>query len=463
MRKYQKYKKSNLLGIEDAPIQWTEKRMKHIAAKKRFAIVDGPFGTQLKADEYTESGVPLIRISDLNWGGTIETEELKYISEEKSQELLRSSITTDDIIIAKTGATIGKSVLNNKIEFGIIASSCLKISPNKKEVEPWFLNYLISSKEAQELIILMSGGSTRDTINTQPLANIKFYWPSLPEQHAIVRFLDYKTGQIDNFIANRQKQIELLKEQKAGIINKAVTKGIDTNVKMKDSGIEWIERIPENWSIWKLKYLTKKISKGTTPSTEGREILEAGEIRFLKAENITPEGISLLPEFFIDEETNQILKRSQLQKNDILFVIAGATIGKAAIITDEFIPSNTNQAVCFIRLKKNVLPELILNQLQASYIKNKMAVESVVAAQPNISMEKIGNFQIFLPPMHEQVLLLKFVQEEANNFNTLISKYQKQIELMQEYRTSLISQAVTGKIDVREWQPKKQQEHEPTT
>lgn len=442
MRKYQKYKASGVDWLGEIPSDWQCMKIKRLTVVKRGAS-PRPIDDPKYFDENGEFA--WVRIADV-------TASERYL-ENTTQRLSKigSSLSVKrypgDLFLS-IAATVGKPIIAKVkccIHDGFVWFPYLKTNPE-------FLYYLFSTGLPYQGLGKMG---TQLNLNTDTVGDINLPIPKDDEINDIVSFLNYKTRQIDSFIANRQKQIELLQEQKASIINKAVTKGINLNAKMKDSGIEWIEQIPENWSVWKLKYLTKKISKGTTPSTEGREILETGGIRFLKAENITPDGISLLPEFFIDEETNQILKRSQLQRNDILFVIAGATIGKAAIITDEFIPSNTNQAVCFIRLKKNVLPELILNQFQSSYIKNKMAVESVVAAQPNISMENIGNFQIFLPPIHEQVLLLKFIKEEAKSFDTLISKYQKQIDLMQEYRTSLISQAVTGKIDVREWQPKK--------
>lgn len=444
MRKYQKYKKTEVKGIPAIPKEWVINKIKFVSK----TIAGGTPDT--KNIQFWENGtipwLPSGKVHDCN---IYEEDADTFITEQGLKGSAAKLIPTNSILIALTGATCANIA---HLHFSATANQSVVAMPGSKKIENRYLFYCLLG--IREQILINKTGGAQSGINDGDIKNTQIPYPSLPEQHAIVHFLDYKTGQIDRFIANRQKQIELLKEQKAGIINKAVTKGINPNAKMKDSGIEWIERIPENWSVWKLKFLTNRISKGTTPSTEGREILEVGEIRFLKAENITPDGISLLPEFFIDEETNQILKRSQLQKNDILFVIAGATIGKAAIITDDFIPANTNQAVCFIRLKKKVLPELVLNQLQASYIKNKMAVESVVAAQPNISMENIGNFQIFLPPMDEQNELLNFIKDEANNFDTLISKYQKQIDLMQEYRTSLISQAVTGKIDVREWQPK---------
>lgn len=443
MKKYLKYKESGVEWLGEIPSEWQCMKIKRLTVVKRGAS-PRPIDDSKYFDENGEFA--WVRIADV----TASERYLENTTQRLSQ--LGSSLSvkrfSGDLFLSIAG-TVGKPIISKIkccIHDGFVWFPYLKKNPE-------FFYYLFSTGLPYQGLGKMG---TQLNLNTDTVGDINLPIPNDEEISSIVRFLDYTTGLIDSFIANRQKQIELLKEQKAGIINKAVTKGINPNAKMKDSGIEWIGEIPEHWEVWKLKFLTKKISKGTTPSTEGREILESGKIRFLKAENITPEGISRLPEFFIDEETNQILKRSQLQKNDILFVIAGATIGKAAIITDEFIPANTNQAVCFIRLKRNVLPELILNQLQSCYIKNKMSVESVVAAQPNISMENIGNFQIFLPPIEEQNILLKFIKDEATNFDTLISKYQKQIALMQEYRTSLISQAVTGKIDVRDWQPNTQ-------
>lgn len=446
MRKYPKYKiKDDNYWFDSVPFDWDIIALKHIT----YSVKTGSTPSTKERKYYEEGEIDWYTPEDIS--SLILSDSKKKTTKLAIQDGELKLFKANSLLLVGIGATIGKVGLLTKD-----ATSNQQINSvffNKKLTPKYGLYFFYS---IAKIMNEFSSTSTMGIFNQSKTKAIYVPVPPLQEQNAITHYLDYKTGQIDRFIANRQKQIELLKEQKAGIINKAVTKGINPNAKMKDSGIEWIEKIPENWSVWKLKFLTKKISKGTTPSTEGRDILELGAIRYLKAENITPDGISFLPEFFIDEETNQILKRSQLQKNDILFVIAGATIGKASIITEEFIPANTNQAVCFIRLKKIVLPELILHQLQACYIKNKMSVESVVAAQPNISMENIGNFQIFLPPIQEQNILLKYIKEEAANFDTLISKYQKQIDLMTEYRASLISQAVTGKIDVREWEPKRE-------
>ena len=443
MRKYQAHKPSGTPWLGDLTNDWGLEKIKF-----QGRVVSGSTPETNKS-EY--------------WNGEIVWATPVDFGENNQKYILKSERTITAEGLKNIGGKLipkGSVVISSRAPIGLVAIAGVDLTTNQgcKSVIPKKINgeYLFYCLKEFSIVLENLGNETVFAeLSMNALKNFFLPIPTPPEQQSIVHFLNYKTEQIDDFITSRQKQNELLKEQKASIINKAVTKGINPDAKMKPSGIEWIGKIPKNWDVWKLKYLVKKISKGTTPSTEGRELLDSGIIRFIKAENITPDGITVSPEFFIDEETNNILKRSQLQHNDILFVIAGATIGKAAIITNEFLPANTNQAVCFIRLKKRIMPELVFHQLQSNYIKNKMTVESVVAAQPNISMENIGNFQIFLPPIEEQEILLRYIHQGTIIIDNLIAKYQKQIYLMQEYRRSLISQAVTGKIDVREWQPKK--------
>jgi type I restriction enzyme S subunit len=449
MKKYPECKPSGIEWIGQIPDHWEVWKVKFIAkVKGRIGFRGYTVADLVEKGE----GALTLGATHIDKDGKIDLSKPVHISWRKYYESPEIMVETNDILVVQRGSIGVVGIVSEEIGYATINPSLTILK--KVKMNRSLLFFQLRSTIVKEAIKTIVTETAVPMLSQNQISNFNILIPTLTEQYSIVRFLNHKTGQMDRIIDNRQKQIELLKEQKASIINKAVTKGINPKAKMKPSGIEWIGEIPDTWAVWKLKFLTKKISKGTTPSTEGREILEVGEIRFLKAENITPDGISSQPEFFIDRETNKILKRSQLQINDILFVIAGATIGKAAILKEVFIPANTNQAVCFIRLKKKILPELVLHQLQSSYIKNKMALESVVAAQPNISMEDIGNFQIFLPPIEDQESLYRYLKEETSTIDSLISKYQKQIDLMQEYRTSLISQAVTGKIDVRDWQPK---------
>ena len=272
--------------------------------------------------------------------------------------------------------------------------------------------------------------------------------PPLSEQKKIAAYLDEKCSRIDAIIEKQQKIIEKLKEYKLSVITEAVTKGLDPNVPMKDSGVEWIGEIPESWTITKLKKLVVMISKGTTPSTIGKEIYSSGKIRFIKAENIQNNIVTLIPSFYIDEETNQILSRSQLQCNDILFVIAGATIGKTAIIDSDALPANTNQAVSFIRLIDVQITRYVWYYLQSYYIKTILNQLSVQSAQPNLSMKDMSDFIICMPSKDISNDIIMFLDKKCSHIDSIIQKRNGIIDKLTEYKKSLIYEVVTGKKEV---------------
>jgi type I restriction enzyme S subunit len=173
-------------------------------------------------------------------------------------------------------------------------------------------------------------------------------------------------------------------------------------------------------------------------------------VRFLKAENISAGHITDKPLCFIDEETNCVIRRSQLAENDILFVIAGATLGKTAVVAAEVLPANTNQAVAFIRPNSRVVPRFLELWLQSPRIKELIWLNAVQSAQPNLSMADLGNFVTPLPPHDEQHQILDFVEESTRPMSDAIARTEREIALMQEYRTRLTTDVVTGKLDVRE-------------
>jgi type I restriction enzyme S subunit len=265
-----------------------------------------------------------------------------------------------------------------------------------------------------------------------------------------VRFLDWANGRLERAIRAKRKVIALLGEQKQAIIHRAVTRGLDPSVPLKPSGIPWLGDIPQHWEAPRVKQCARKISKGTTPSTEGREILESGPVRFLKAENISTGRITDKPLCFIDEETNRMIRRSQLAEDDILFVIAGATLGKTAVVPVEVLPANTNQAVAFIRPNSRVVPSFLELWLQSPRIKERIWLNAVQSAQPNLSMADLGNFVTPVPTCNEQERILGFLKSATKPMSEAISRLEREIELLREYRTRLVADVVTGKLDVRE-------------
>jgi type I restriction enzyme S subunit len=335
---------------------------------------------------------------------------------------------------------------------GIISTAYSVYRPRPSaQMNPRFLHELVRSSAFHWELQVRSKGVwiSRLQLTDTSFLDAPIPLPPPDEQAAIVRFLDHANRKIDGFIRAKRKLIGLLNEQKQAIIHRAVTRGLHPDVPLKPSGIPWLGDIPMHWEVPRVKQCARKISKGTTPSTEGRAILESGPVRFLKAENISAGCITNKPLCFIDEETNRVIRRSQLAENDILFVIAGATLGKTAVVSGEILPANTNQAVAFIRPNSRVVPRFLELWLQSPRIKELIWLNAVQSAQPNLSMADLGNFVTPVPPRNEQQQILDFVKEATKPMSAVIARTEREIALMQEYRTRLTAELVTGKLDVR--------------
>ncbi|MCK6707684.1 restriction endonuclease subunit S [Enterobacter roggenkampii] len=288
-------------------------------------------------------------------------------------------------------------------------------------------------------------------LNQELIKNSFLLAPSRSEAEKVANFLEHETAKIDNLIEKQKQLIELLKEKRQAVISHSVTKGLNPDVPMKDSGVEWLGEVPEHWKICRIKQLSKQISKGTTPSTIGGDFVDEG-IRFLKAENIgKSKFVNSLPEFYISNDVDKQISRSRLQERDVLVIIAGATTGMASVLQKEILPANTNQAVSFIRTKNSNHADWVYYWLGTDTIQRIIGMGAVQAAQPNLSMEDLGNIPILLPEQDELASICMEIEKQFVQFESLICKAESAIDLMQERRTALISAAVTGKIDVRDW------------
>ena len=198
----------------------------------------------------------------------------------------------------------------------------------------------------------------------------------------------------------------------------------------------------------RIKNLAKLISKGTTPSTIGGDFVETG-IQFLKAENIQSGRVSSEPEFYISDEIHRALLRSNLQARDVLVVIAGATVGKSAVLQADLLPANTNQAVAFVRCENSGNASFVDLWLSTDRMQEAIKQMSVQSAQPNLSMEDLGNLPIVVPPDEERRAICQFIAEQIGSLDALAFEAEAALTLLYERRGALITAAVTGKIDVR--------------
>lgn len=441
MQKYSSYKDSRVEWLGEIPSHWDEIKLK-INSK----IYNGDSLNENKKAKYEsddETHLAYISSKDID----LDTSVISYenglripINEQKYKVAMSNS----SLICIEGGSAGRKIAFTNQDVCFVNKLACISAKNNTNSK---FLYYTLKGSLFQTQFKLamsgMIGGVAISNIN-----NFYILAPTIEEQITIAAFLDRKAALIDQAIDIKQKQIELLKERRQILIHKAVTSGLNPNVKLKDSGVEWIGGIPEGWEVARVKQYSNKISKGTTPSTEGRNILDEGPIRYIKAENIQDGFITNSPAHFIDEKTNAIIQRSQLQENDILFVIAGATLGKIAIVSKEQTPSNTNQAVAFVRPNPKVIPRYLAAWLSSSIIKELTWLVAVQSAQPNLSMENLGNFPVVLPSLEEQENILIHIDNGSAKIATAISLKEQEIEKLKEYKATLINSAVTGKIKV---------------
>lgn len=273
--------------------------------------------------------------------------------------------------------------------------------------------------------------------------------PPLEEQNAIVAYLDHKTTQIDDLIAKKQRLIELLKEERTAIINQAVTKGINPHVKMKDSGIEWLGEIPEHREVKRLKYLIIKIGSGVTPKG-GASVYKREGIPLLRSQNVHFDGLRLDDIAFISEEIHKDMLGSKVLARDVLLNITGASIGRCCVVPADIEEVNVNQHVCILRPAKTIDSHFLCNYLASEKGQIQIFNSEKGISGEGLNYEQIKSFLVPVLPKKEQQDIADYITNKNKEFSKVTSKIQREIELLQEYRTALISEVVTGKIDVRD-------------
>jgi type I restriction enzyme S subunit len=443
MNRYKKYKDSGVEWIGDIPCHWKIIRVKHLVNKsKYYQIGDGDHGS-IKPEMYLDEGVPYIRVQNLTWNGQIDKNGLVYISEETHSKNPKSKILSGDILIAKTGATIGKlGLVDDKIGESNTTSSVGKITidTNYHNTKFYLFNFQVDYFQ-KNLWQIGIQKSAQPGFNIDDLVDFQIISPPLTEQEQIVSYLDEKTSQIDKMIQITETKIDLLKQKRVSLINDAVTKGLDKTVKMKDSGVEWIGEIPRHWVMIKLKCISY-INNGSTPNSGISEFWD-GDIVW-----VTPSDISRLKNRIIQNSERKITPSglnscgTNIVPPNSVILTTRAPIGNIGISSIELC---TNQG-CKSIVTKDINPVLLYYFLLIS--KEELQALGSGTTFLELSTESLKNFQVVLPPLSEQEQIVSYIDEKTSQIDQLVSIEQKRIETLKEYRQSLISEVVTGKVKV---------------
>lgn len=399
--------------------------------KLRFSFDENP---ELKGYNYISSKDIDVgtRMCNYDTGIIIPTSETKY-----------KVAPSNSTLLCIEGGSAGKKITFTTEDVCFVNKlACFK---STETTHPKFVYYFLQSNEFknqfQSSLSGLIGGVSLTNLN-----DFEIPFPPLSEQTKIADFLDQKTAQIDTIIEKKQKLLQLLDEKKKSVINEAVTKGLNPNVPMKDSGIEWIGDIPESWEVKDLKYLTDKVGSGITPRG-GAEVYQEDGIKFIRSQNVYFEGLRLNDVVFIDENTHTLMSNSKVYLNDVLLNITGGSIGRSCVVTidEEF---NVNQHVCILRSNDKLLPEYLNYFLFADVGQTQIRLGITGGNREGLNFENLRNFKLPYTKIEEQQKIVDFLNIQVNNTLNIVDKINSQIEKLREYRQSIISEAVTGKLKI---------------
>ena len=437
---YPTYKDSGVEWLGEIPGHWNCKPLKH-------AVEIDPETLSGKTDPSYK--LAYVDISSVNSIGDIE-EPVEYTFE-NAPSRARKIVRDGDTIISTVRTYLRAIAYIEDPPPNLVVSTGFAVLRPRDNVNKDFLGSLIGSKHFVDSAVSHSEGVGYPAISTSTLGNLPVWLPPLPEQCAIAAFLDRETEKIDALIEKKQRLIERLEEKRTALISHTVTKGLDPDAEMKDSGVEWIGEIPVGWDTVKLKYLSKIENSGewgeddrncedpipviTTADISKQSVLDASSVRLrcLSKSQIA---------YYLCEHGDILVVKSSGSKENVssgkaVFIKEGGKYGFSNFLTR-------------IRPSVSVESKFLFYQIKSNFVKQRVLRMVSTTTYPNIKMDEYVNMEMPFPSLKEQRAIIEFLDREMEGIDTLIGKVRDGVSRLQEYRTALISAAVTGQIDVRD-------------
>ncbi|MRT12768.1 restriction endonuclease subunit S [Enterobacteriaceae bacterium RIT711] len=441
---YPEYKDSGVEWLEEIPRHWE-------LSKIRYKFTFGK-GLTITKENLRDEGIPCINYGEVHskYGFEVDprVHPLKCVDEKYLKDNANSLLLNGDIVFADTSEDLDGSGNFTQLisDARVFAGYHTIISRPLKRDNARFYAYLLDCQELRTQVRTAVKGVKVFSVTQAILRNLSIWLPSEYEQQSIAAFLDHETAKIDNLIEKQQQLIELLKEKRQAVISHAVTKGLNLDVPMKDSGVEWLGEVPKHWAPSRLKYHTRQIVDGAhfTPTYTERGI------PFLRVTDIQDESINFDNIKFIPEhEHKELIKRCKPENGDLLLSKNG-TIGVPKLINWNW-EFSIFVSLCLIKFKETLTPAYSEYFFKSHEIKEQVSGLIKQSTVINLHLDKIQNFWFCIPPLEEQWKIVNYLNEQTKKLNGLVESAEAAIKLMQERRTALISAAVTGKIDVRDW------------
>ena len=441
MAKYQQYAEYKDSGVEwlgEVPSDWDVVKIKHLSSVKRGAS-PRPIDDPKFFDDYGDYA--WVRIADVS------ASDMYLLNTTQTMSALGSSLSVklepNELFLSIAG-TVGKPCINKIkacIHDGFVYFPDLKI-PNK------YLFYIFAGEQAYKKLGKMG---TQLNLNTDTVGDIKVALPkSKIDVQGIIDFLDHETAKIDSLIEKQQQLIQLLKEKRQAVISHAVTKGLNPNVPMKDSGVEWLGEVPEHWQFPRLKQLIQYGSSISYGIVQPGDALDEG-VPFIQTTNISKGSFELedFQKTSVSIESNY--PRSRLEGGEVILGIR-ASIGAAFVVPMSFKGVNLSRGIARIIPNNLLRSDFLVWYFKSNTVDQYWGLSKQGSTFSEVSIETVRELNVVIPPLDEQETITKYLTDESNKFEKLINFAEKQKLLLLERRTALISAAVTGKIDVRNWQ-----------
>ncbi|MHB8423180.1 MAG: restriction endonuclease subunit S [Leptospirales bacterium] len=437
---YTKYKDPGVEWLGIVPEHWEVKRLKHIADVRLSNV-----------DKHTVEGQTVVRLCNYLdvYNNRLITSKVDFMTATASDEqITRLSVRMNDVIITKDSedpSDIGIPALVAEDIFGLVCGYHLAIlRPTMSNGE--FLHYFLQSIFVRSAFEVEATGMTRYALGKYSIENLIFALPHQSEQKSIASFLDRETSRINSLLSEKEHLIALLKEYRQALISHIVTKGLDPNVKMKDSGVEWLGEVPEHWRVTTLKHI---VSIPITDGPHETPNFHDKGIPFVSAEAVASGQIDFekIRGYISEEDHARYSLKYHPKIHDIYMVKSGATTGVTAIVETD-VEFSIWSPLAAIRCGDLVAPYFVLNFLRSTNFQEALALNWSFGTQQNIGMGVLQNISISIPPAEEQEYISSFLDQETSRIDTLISEAKKFIDLLKEGRSSLITAAVTGKINV---------------
>lgn len=421
--RYPEYKDSGVPWLGEIPSHWQNKRLKYTITN-----------VSEKVDAQT---------SDLRYFGleNIQSFTGKLLSDvELVSEGVGNTFKKDDVLFGKLRPYLAKVYLAK--DDGLSSTEAL-IFRATENIDPKFLFYYCLSPDFISAVNGTTFGSKMPRASWDDIASFKMVYPSLDEQAQIANFLDHELGKIDALIEKQQLLLDKLAEQRSAVITQAVTKGLNPNAEMKDSGVVWLGDVPYNWEVKKIRYLIDKIYTGSTPPTANTEYYDEGDWNWFNPADFKKS-------LFLSDSKKKINslaiienKVDLIPKNSVLIIGIGATLGKVGLAQ---VDCSTNQQINSLIINKENSPKFITYALSVQ--REIMSLISNSATLAIMNQEKTKSIILAVPPLAEQNDIVRYLDQESQKIDQMTETVNRTIERLKEYRSTLITQAVTGKIKV---------------